>query len=175
MNTIPTIRNLDELRKNLDLGPGYDGYIELMKAADIPATDLKKEILASDTRGFHLLYHTATIEAFVKRWRHGESSAIYNLNGSAEWIRTFGGDFQITCWSVDAAEGTGMAVDHWTLPSGGVSFLESESVFHQVTYLGENEGLSMHLLADPEDRLLIWDPELKRIFNRRKPYNRKVA
>ena len=96
----PTIITLEQLQYNLSMGPGYDGYIELIKAVEFLPSELKKLcVWHPDHHARVCLYNTTGLEAILNCWEPGQKTSIHNYNFNHAWVKILQGELWLELFS----------------------------------------------------------------------------
>jgi cysteine dioxygenase len=153
-----TIKDLAQLKYNLNLGPGYGGYIELLKAIDFSTEELSRYTQFSDQHYQRIrLYDSNLIEAVLSCWKPFQDGDIHNFRDSVTWFKVLRGKVSLENFnlSVDALEPSYTT----SYEAGQMGFLNDELGFHRFRSKSEKEAIIIHLYSEKLVARTVYDPE----------------
>lgn len=160
---IPSIKTVEQLLKNINLGPGYGGYMEILKALDIPLSEwspFEKWSTSHYTR--NCISSCEEYELLLMCWQPNQHSPIHNYSFQEGWIQVLEGELTIDTYSVDRDAKTAHKQNSITIKKGEFYYLNDDMGFHCVRNSSSEQTKSLHLHVDRITQWEIFDPELKK-------------
>jgi cysteine dioxygenase len=146
---IQRIDNLQQLSRNLNLGPGYDGYKGIMEAIHIKPDELANLWLKhSDEHQRICIYDTPGIEAIVSLWKPGQSTLIHDYNAQQAWTKILSGQLILEFFDVAQGERHAPVTETQLLNEGEFTYMNDRFGFHRFSNLGTSDAIAIHLYAD---------------------------
>jgi cysteine dioxygenase len=140
------IETLDQLKKNLNLGPGYGGYIELLKAIDIPLSEWTQHIVWDEERySRNCISSCEGYELLLMGWQEDQQSAIHSYNKQESWIKLLEGELLIETFTVDFDAQKLEVKDTILLKKGDTAYLNDDMGFHRMVNQTTERSISLHL------------------------------
>ncbi len=140
------IESIEQLTKNLNLGPGYGGYIELFKAVDIPISELTEFIKWNDQHySRNCLSSCDDYELLLMGWQEKQHSAIHSYSNQESWVKVLEGEILIETFEVDFDAESIEVKDTILLKKGESAYLNDDMGFHQITNKLNEKSISLHL------------------------------
>jgi cysteine dioxygenase len=173
---ISEISSIEQLNHNLTLGPGYGGYIEILKAIEIPESEWKQFCKWSDdhyTR--NCLSNCDAFELILMCWQSGQHSAIHSYSFQQGWIKVLKGELTIETYRIDRESLSCEQDESIVIKEGQYTYLNDSMGFHKVSATSEGETVSLHLHAE---RVKEWEVfhDCKKEFSKVKTsYDSKTA
>lgn len=158
-----SITSIQELKRNLTIGPGYQGYIQLIKSVELSKSEYKPFCRWSDN-GYQRVrfYDTEAIEGLLTCWKPGQKSSIHNYDGSIGWFKVLEGEFDLNHFNIedDAARPTFTK----RLSKGDIGFLSDGLGFHQIANCGDSNCVILVLYADKIEAWQVFDEATKEVY-----------
>ncbi|MAC93909.1 MAG: hypothetical protein CMC96_00260 [Flavobacteriales bacterium] len=162
------ITTIEQLNKNLNLGPGYDGYIELVNSIKLPKEVWEKHCKWSDeeyTRNCLTAYEGH--EVILMCWKKGQIAPIHTYALQEGWIKVLEGELVIETFIVDRENKTAELNDTIYIKAGESTYLNDGMGFHRA-YSAVDKTVSLHLHIEKIQEWEEFDPERK-TFKKVKP------
>jgi len=157
---IQSIDTIEQLVHNLNLGPGYDGYTNLVDAIHIKAEELMQHLDPQAKQHQRLcLYDTPEIEAIATYWRPGQHSRIHDYNFQQAWTKVIKGQLILEFFDVFEGEAKAEITETRLLDQDEVIYMNNSFGYHRYSYLSEGDTIAIHLYADKIDQWHIYEPE----------------
>lgn len=152
-----SIRTLEQLHHNLIMGPGYEGYAQLIKAIELPPKAYAPLCRWSETRYQRIrFYDTQSLEGLITCWKPGQYSSIHNYEDSVGWLKVLEGQID---WEHFSPQQYGAKPTyHKTFNPGEIGFLNDELGFHRFVNRGEAPTVMLVFYADKIERWQEFDP-----------------
>lgn len=147
------IKTFDRLIFNLNMGPGYEGYVELVKAIDLKLEELEAISLWDDAQYQRIqFYDTPELEGIMTCWRVNQYGPIHNNKSNVSWVKVAKGELTIRYFR--EGENGYEPFTTMTLKAGELAMLSDGIGFHQFMNNGSEDAIAIHLNAD---RINNWD------------------
>lgn len=166
--SLAEITTIEQLNKNLNLGPGYDGYIELLKAIQLPKETWQKYCKWSTndyTRNCLSAYEGH--EVILMCWEKGQKAPIHTYDLQEGWIKVLEGELVIETFNVDRENKTAELKDTMKIVAGESTYLNDGMGFHRA-YSATDKTVSLHLHIEKIQEWEEFDPKSK-TFTKFKP------
>lgn len=166
---ISEISTIEQLNHNLNLGPGYGGYIEILKAIKIPESEWRQFCKwNADHYTRNCLSNCDSFELMLMCWKSGQHSAIHSFNFQEGWIKVLKGELTIETFQIDRESLSCKHGDSMVIKAGQHTYLNDSMGFHRVSASSEGETVSLHLHAE---RVKEWEvfQDCKKEFSKVKP------
>lgn len=157
-----SILTLAQLHHNLILGPGYEGYTELIKAIELAPESYAPLCRWSDDRYQRIrFFDTESLEGLITCWKPGQYSPIHTYENAIGWLKVLEGQIDWEHFSPEAhgAEPT----FHKTFTTGQIGFLNDDLGFHRFINRGEDPTVMLILYADKIKQWRTFDPETGKV------------
>lgn len=156
------IKTIDQLKKNLNLGPGYGGYIELLNALDLPKEEWKNYCSwDKSTYTRNCISACEEYELILMCWEKKQSSAIHSFHFQEGWIRVLEGKLTVETYEVDRKEKTISSNEKIDISAGDSIYLNDNMGFHRVYNATEERTISLHLHIERVDEWEVFDEQSK--------------
>lgn len=141
------IKSIERLRYNLNLGPGYGGYSELLKAVELDKEALDPFLSFSEKEYQRLrLYDTDVIEVVITCWEPGQKGMIHDFHNSLGWFKVLRGAIGIEHFNLERDKP--ILRFNYEYPTDAQGFLNDDLGFHRFRNLSLGRTVVMHLYAD---------------------------
>lgn len=152
---IPTIKTIAELKKNINLGPGYGGYTEILKAVEIPFSEWETSCNFSKknyTR--NCLSCCEEYELLLMCWNKDQGSPIHSYQSQESWLKVLRGELTIDTYQVNKSDKTAVKTNSLVIKEGEFIYLNDNMGFHSIRNSGTEATASLHLHVD---RITEWE------------------
>jgi cysteine dioxygenase len=148
MNTIPTIRTLDQLRKIMHTGPGYDGYGTMLKSVEFNAGELEA-ICQWNTDSYQKisLESADCFELVLMCWEPGQASPIHNHKGQQSWVLVLQGELTEHYFKRPGDNGLSEEPTKCRTPKGELIYMNDELGVHKLVSHPTERTVSLHLFT----------------------------
>lgn len=141
------IHSVDRLKYNLNLGPGYGGYSELLQAVQFDDEALEPFLHFSDEHYQRLrIYDTNMVEAVLSCWEPGQVGLIHDFHNSLGWFKDLRGAIGVEHFNIE--NGNSKLRFNYDYPSDTTGFLNDDLGFHRFKNLCSKRTVVLHLYAD---------------------------
>lgn len=141
------IKTYKELRYNLNHGPGYNGYLEMVKAIDLPEEEWQPLCHLNPIKYTrNCIYNTDELEVLVSCWPGRHSGPIHNYNLQQGWIKVLQGTLTLEFFDVKDGEAQGYGKKD--IKAGDYVWLNDTSGFHQFRNEHINRAVAVHIYID---------------------------
>ncbi len=156
-----SITSLEQLHHNLTMGPGYEGYTELVKAIDLPRAEYQHLLKWSKAHYQRIrFYDTDCLEALITCWEPGQIGKIHNFEGANGWVKVLEGSLELEHFNLDnSAEKPSLTK---TFKTGEIGFLNDGLGFHRFNNPTQERGVALFFYADKIDHWQVYDPNQKK-------------
>lgn len=160
------INSVDRLKYNLNLGPGYGGYSELIQAVQFDDKALEPFMLFSPDHYQRLrIYDTNMIEAVLTCWEPGQVGMIHDFHNSLGWFKVLRGAIGVEHFSIDKGEPK-LRFDY-EYPSDTIGFLNDDLGFHRFRNLCSKRTVVLHFYADKIKHWEVYNENSHKVEDRR--------
>lgn len=140
------ITTIDQLSKNLNLGPGYGGYNELFNAIELPKSEWENSCSWKDNRYTrNCISSCDEYELLLMCWQKEHSSPIHSFKFQEGWIKVLEGELTIQSYEMDREENCCHKKESIVLKPGESTYLNDDMGFHQVINSANGNSISLHL------------------------------
>ena len=141
------IKTYKELVYNLNRGPGYDGYTEMVKAIDLNPEEIRQICHWNPVKyNRNCIYDTDELEALITCWPPRHSGPIHNYNLQQGWIKVLKGMLTIEFFTIKEGKADGFG--HRELKEGEIAWLNDSTGFHQFRNESINNAIAIHFYID---------------------------
>tara|TARA_R110000868_G_scaffold118635_1_gene314593 strand:+ start:66 stop:602 length:537 start_codon:yes stop_codon:yes gene_type:complete len=142
----PTIKTIDQLNRNLNMGAGYGGYNELFSAIELPKKEWEKYSTWKESRYTrNCISSCDEYELLLMCWGKEHASPIHNFTFQQGWIKVLEGELQIQRYRMDRDELCCHKSELITLSAGESTYLNDNMGFHKVLNSADGDSVSLHL------------------------------
>jgi hypothetical protein len=161
-----TIKSVERLRYNLNLGPGYGGYSELLKAVDLDKNALENFVQFSQESYRRLrIYDTDVIEAVLTCWEPHQKGMIHDFHNSFGWFKVLKGSIGIEHFRLEKDKP--ILRFNYEYPCDGQGFLNDDLGFHRFQNLSSGRTIVLHLYADKIKHWEVYNENLNCVEDRK--------
>jgi predicted metal-dependent enzyme (double-stranded beta helix superfamily) len=157
---IPKIKTVKDLARNMDLGPGYDGFIELVKSIELSDEEIRKHAVWNEehyTR--NCLYSTPSIEVLLMCWMPGQHTPVHDYSFKEGWTKILKGQLLLEYFRVD--ENGLVKTDEQVLKEGDIAYLRDDLGVHRFINESNENTVSLHIYAERIRKWNIFDDKGK--------------
>lgn len=165
-NTMEAIKTLKSLVYNLDLGPGYDGYISLIKAVDLPEEELDS-ICKWDEEKYQRIrfYDTDSLEGLVTCWEPKQKGPIHNYEFQQGWIKMLKGNLWLEYFKPGELQEPKPYYQR-LIQEGEVVYLNDGLGFHRFSNKSGKRAVALHFYASKLNHWHVMDEKTGEITDR---------
>lgn len=158
---ISEINTIDQLNRNLNMGPGYGGYLDILKAIKLPKEEWEPLCKwNSENYSRHCLNSCDSFELILMCWKKGQASPIHNYNFQEGWIKVLEGELEIDLFRLNK-EGSKAELDETLrIKAKEYAYLNDTMGFHRVRASGEGKTVSLHLHASKVEKWEVFNEEV---------------
>ncbi len=147
---IAQIETMEQLKKNLNMGVGDGGYIEILKAIDLASNEWENFCTWKENRYTrNCISSCDDYELLLLCWQSKHESPIHNYDFQKGWIKVLDGELEIERYVVDKVEKCAAKKDLLILKKGESTYLNDSMGFHKVKNYSENQTVSLHFNIEP--------------------------
>lgn len=159
-----SITSLEQLRRNLTLGPGYEGFVKLLQAIEFPPEEYRSLCRWNEKKYQRIrLYDTESLEALLTCWLPGHATPVHNYHQSRGWAKVLEGTLRLERLDL---EREGALKYERELKPGEITLLDDALGFHRFINPGPTKAIALVFYADRIDAWEVWDPETGKIEER---------
>jgi cysteine dioxygenase len=143
------IETLEQLVRNLNMGPGYDGYKGIIDTIHFKAKDI--DHLWSKRLDEHErvnVYDTPGLEVIISRWKPGQTTHIHDYNAQQAWTKVISGQLILEFFGVKAGERHAPILETQLLNEGEFIYMNDSFGFHRFSNLNTTDAVAIHMYAD---------------------------
>lgn len=141
-----TIENIEQLKKNLNLGPGHGGYNDLFESIKLPKSEWEKFCTWKDNRYTrNCITSCDSYELLLMCWDKEQHSPIHNFSFQEGWIKVLEGELTIQSYEMDRDKNCCHKKDTLVVTAGESTYLNDDMGFHQVINSSAEKTISLHL------------------------------
>lgn len=158
------IQTIDRLIYNLNMGPGYEGFIELVKAIKLKSEELDR-ICGFKPEAYQRIriYDTPSLEALISCWERGQKGPIHNYDFHQAWLKVLKGSLRLTYFQWGNGEMN--QITSQTLKKGEIAMINDGLGFHQFECEGDENTIAIHLYSDKVESWQVFNTEKNEIEN----------
>ena len=158
MSTIPKIKNLKQLLKIIDTGPGYDGTGQMLLQIDFGPEEVIDLCRWSD-QGYQKIpiEKNAQYALYLMCWEAGQASPIHDHASAQGWICVLEGELKESLFYREDAPMELELKFQETITPGKVSYINDSLGIHKIQNIHPNRTVSLHYYIDPKDEVLVYD------------------
>lgn len=172
---ISEIKTIEQLNYNLNLGPGYGGYTDILKAINLPASEWEKHcVWKKDSYSRNCLSNCDAFELLLMCWEEGQHSAIHSYNFQEGWVKVLQGELTIDTFNIDKDLLSCEKDESMVIKEGEYTYLNDSMGFHRVSASGKGRTVSLHLHAERVKTWKIFHDCKKEITNYEPEYDSKT-
>ncbi len=140
------IKTVEQLKKNLNLGPGYGGYNELFSAIELPKSSWENFCTWRANRYTrNCISSCDEYELLLMCWQKDHSSPIHSFKFQEGWIKVLEGELIIQTYEMDRSKNCCHQRESIRLKAGESTYLNDSMGFHQVINSSYTSTVSLHL------------------------------
>lgn len=144
--TLSDIKSIAQLKKNLNLGPGYGGYMDLLAAIKISKEEWEPFCTWKEKRYTrNCIASCDGYELLLMCWEAGQQSPIHNYNFQESWIKVLQGSLTIEIFEIDPHSKKVVLDEEIQLNEKEYLYLNDTMGFHRVKNDYPKETVSLHL------------------------------
>lgn len=156
------IKTVERLKYNLNLGPGYGGYSELLKSVQFDEEALEPYLHFNQEQYQRLrIYDTDIVEAVLTCWEPGQVGMIHDFHNSLGWFKVLRGAIGIEHFNLDNDEPI-LRFDY-EYPSDSQGFLNDDLGFHRFKNLCTKRAVVLHFYADKIKHWEVYNERLHQV------------
>lgn len=149
------IKTFEQLVYNLNMGPGYDGYVGLVSAIELPKEELDKYCNWSTRRYQRVcFYDTAGLQGILSCWEPGQKGPIHDYNLQQGWLKVLQGELMLELFN---PEHNGKAFSTQIIEEGGINYLNDGIGFHRFANRSRQRTIAIHFYSDKIDHWTEYD------------------
>lgn len=154
MQPITTIK---QLIRNLNMGPGYEGYKALIQAIELERSELDKICQWGENHTRICLYDTDCLECLITCWSPGQTSPIHNYNFQQGWIKVLQGELILEYFNVEDGSKEIELTHREFMQTGDFTYINDSLGFHRFANTNAEEAIAIHLYADKVTEWSVYD------------------
>lgn len=153
---------MQQLKHNLTMGPGYEGYIELVKAIDLPPEEYEPLCRWSKDKYQRIrFYDTDSLEGVITCWEPQQEGSIHSFNYSVGWIKVLQGSILMEHFHKDRLDEK--PVHEQRYQQGDIAFLNDSLGFHRFSNPDDERAIVLVFYADKMRHWEEYDPKSRSI------------
>ncbi len=173
---ISDIKTIEHLNKNLNMGPGYGGYLDILKSIKLPEEEWSRFCSwKEDGYTRNCISNCDAYELILMCWNKDQHSPIHNYDFQEGWIKVLQGELSIDIFKIDH-NSLSCALDETVVVSEREYIYLNDSMgFHRVRNSGGGKTVSLHLHSERVQKWEVFE-DCKKEFNTVSPsYDTKSA
>jgi len=166
---ISEINTVEDLNKNLNMGPGYGGYLDMLKAIKLPKEEWENYCLwKEDKYTRNCLSNCDAYELILMCWGKEQHSPIHTYNFQEGWIKVLEGELSIDLYRIDKDSLSCVLDETIVIKEKEYTYLNDTMGFHRVRASADGKTVSLHLHSE---RVREWEvfKDCKKEFQMEKP------
>lgn len=153
-----SITTLNQLVRNLNMGPGYNGYTKLVESIALPPQEYEPLLQFKQDKYQRIrFYDTESMEGLITCWEPGQKSSIHNYESSVGWLKVLEGTIELQHFFPEKN-----AVEpnfRKTFGKDEVGFLNDNLGFHRFVNQGKKRAVVLVLYSDKLERWKVWNED----------------
>lgn len=161
--TINQINTLEDLIACLDKGR-FDEVLDQIQEMVITKEECEDFIFwDKDNYTRNCIERTDEFELLVLCWEAGQGSAIHSHDKQDCWVKVIEGKFEERVYTYNNETHEMDRVSKHQITNNEVTFMEEPSHFHQLTNVGDQPAISLHLYMKPIRKCQVYDNASKNL------------
>jgi len=137
------------------MGPGYGGYIDILKAISIPKSEWSEYCTWKDEKySRNCLSNCDSFELLLMCWKSGQSTKIHSYSHQEGWIKVLEGELTIDTYQIDKESLKCERSERILIHAGEYTYLNDSMGFHKISASEKENTVSLHLHSE---RLTEWE------------------
>jgi hypothetical protein len=171
---IPTIKTIEELKRNINLGPGYGGYTEVLKAVHIPYAQWEPFChYTEDHYTRNCISNCEEYELLLLCWSKDQHSPIHSYQSQESWFKVIKGELTIESFRLDKDGKSATKTNSIIIHEGEYTYLNDNMGFHRISNTSGGETASIHLNVDRIKEWEVFNPDTKSLNKHTPTYHSK--
>jgi len=144
--TLVAIESISQLKKNLNLGSGYEGYGTLLNSIHIPISEWEPLCAWKDSRYTRNCISSCDFyELILMCWKGQQHSPIHSYKFQESWIKVLQGKLCVELFDVDKKTEESVLKEVIIVQENECIALNDDMGFHRVKNYTSEETISLHL------------------------------
>ena len=167
MYSIPPIKNLDELKRILHTGPGYEGYATVLQSIEFGPEELADFCSWSEDK-----YTKKTIESIpsidleIICWEPGQETAVHDHANRESWFYVLEGELQETVFYKPGENPEPLHLKSKSLyKDKEVGYMTDNHGLHKLKNSSSDRTISIHLYSEPYGNVHHYDEQTGEVIN----------
>ena len=140
------INSTEQLLRNLNLGAGYDGYLNLLQSTNLPKSEWERFTSWKNNRYTrNCISSCSDYELLLLCWKQGQQSPIHNFSYQESWIKVIEGELTIHAYDMDREKVCAEVRETIVIKAGETTYLSDDMGFHKVLNSSKGNTVSLHL------------------------------
>lgn len=140
------ITTLEQLRYNLTLGPGFEGYSAMVNAIDLNQQELDEACYWKDERYTRIrIYDTDCVEGLITCWPAGKEGPIHNYELQQGWIKVLRGELVVEYFRLKPK--VEMYAEK-VIRAGEYVYLNDNIGYHRFANRSDQRSVALHVYSD---------------------------
>jgi hypothetical protein len=154
------IETIEHLKKNLNMGPGYGGYVELLHALKLPKSEWENYCnWKEDSYSRNCIASCEGYELLLMCWQKEQASPIHSYHFQEGWIKVLEGELTIETFEIDRDNKSYEIREKLIVKAGESTYLNDSMGFHKVLNSAKGKTVSMHLHVERLTKWEVFNPE----------------
>lgn len=155
---IPSINTLERFQYNLNMGPGYDNYVELLKAVEFTPEELDKICHFKDEKHSRIcLYDSPDLEAIATCWLPGQQTAIHNYEFNHGWVKIITGGLTLQYFGLK--DGKPVKTNEIELHKDSTFYLNDTLGYHRFINTSGRDTMALFIYSDKVTHWTAYDEQ----------------
>ena len=151
-----TITTLKQLKYNLNMGPGYDGYGQMVSAIDFSEEEFQNICSwLNDTYSRIRVYDTPSTEVLITCWNPGSKTPIHNYQLQEGWVKVLQGSLELEYF--DISKGRPQMYGNKVIHEGEYAYLNDGMGYHRFINNSNSKTVAMHIYCDKIEHWEVFD------------------
>lgn len=160
------IVNLNQLQHNLNMGPGFGGYSDLLKAVDFSPEVLNDLCRFSKDHYQRIrLYDSNVVEAILSCWEPDQKGKIHNFHNSQGWFKVLEGAIFLEHFKFK--DGSPEVSFKNSYPATTQGFLNDDLGFHRFSNPHPRKSVVLFIYADKIEDWDVYNPSNGKVERKR--------
>jgi cysteine dioxygenase len=158
VSTIPKIKTLDQLKKIIHTGPGYDGIGQMLIEIDFDADEL-----AAHCRWNHHEYQRISLdkgdsyELVLICWEFGQKSPIHDHLGDQGWVIVLQGQLEEEVYYNPEDASSLELKSREIIEKGQLSYINDQYGVHRLKNRSTDRTISLHYYTNLVEEVNVYD------------------
>lgn len=158
MSTLPKIKTLDQLKRIIHTGPGYEGIAEMLLQIDFDLNELSALCKWNDQEYQKItIDEDETFRLMLMCWEPGQESPVHDHASGQGWIYVVSGELTETLYYREDVPNALEVKSTEIIKAGKVSYMNDNIGIHRIGNTANGRTISLHYYSNPTTTVQVYD------------------